>query len=339
MRMRKVGNTDLMVSEICLGTGSFGGRGMYKMSGDIQQQEANCIVETALDSGINFFDTAAVYSDGLAEEILGKALSARRDQAVIVTKVAPKRCAEGVAGGFTYDHVIKSCEASLKRLGTDYIDILELHIFDPNAPMEVTLKAMDDLVRQGKVRVIGCSNFSGWQTMKGLAISDANNYARFATMEAKYSLITRELENELIPVSVDQGISIFAYSPLNGGFLSGKYDREKPWPTGARFPSKEATGPWGVDYDLLYGIVDELKRIAADRGVSVSDVALNYLLQKPSVASLIIGVRNIDQLKANLTASGWDLTPEEVAALDRVSRPADLYPYVDQKAGFIVSND
>jgi len=339
MRTRNIGNTGISVSEICLGTGSFGGLGMYKMSGDIQQQEANNIVETALDSGINFFDTAAVYSDGLAEEILGKALGAKRNQAVIVTKVAPKRPMEGVRGGFTYEHVMKSCEASLKCMGTDYVDILELHIFDPNVPLEETLKAMDDLVHQGKVRVIGCSNFSGWQTMKGLAISDANNYARFATMEAKYSLITRELENELIPLSVDQGISIFAYSPLNGGFLSGKYDREKPWPKGARFPSKEATGPWGVDYELLYSIVDELKRIAGEHGASVSDVALNYLLQKPAITSLIIGVRNIDQLKANLTASDWDLTPEEVAALDRVSRPADLYPYVDQKAGFIVSNE
>ena len=333
MRMRKIGNTGIEVSEICLGTGSFGGLGMYKMSGDIQQQEADAIVGFALDSGINFFDTAEIYSDGLAEQILGKALSSRRNEAVIVTKVAPKR-----ELGYTYDHVMKVCEGSLQRLGTDYVDILELHIFDPNTPMEETLKAMDDLVKQGKVRSIGCSNFSGWQMMKGLAISDANSFARFSTLEAKYSLVLRDLENELIPLSVDQGVSIFAYSPLNGGFLSGKYDREKPWPKGARFPSKEAAGPWAVDYEMLYTIVDEMKRIAADRGVSVSDVALNYLLQKPAIASLIIGVRNIDQLKANLTASDWDLTADEVAALDRVSRPAELYPYMDQKMGFVVSN-
>ena len=338
MRMRKVGNTDLMVSEICLGTGSFGGVGMYRMSGNIQQEEANEIVGTALDSGINLFDTAEIYSDGVAEEILGKALESRRKEAVILTKVAPKRPDGNGGGGYTYDHIIKVCEGCLTRLRTDYIDIFELHIFDPLVPMEEALRALDDLVRQGKVRAIGCSNFSGWQMMKGLAISDANNYARFSSLEAKYSLIVRDLENELIPCAVDQNVSIFAYSPLNGGFLSGKYDRDKPWPQDARFPSKEAAGPWAVDYDILYNIVDAMKKIAAERGVSVSDVALNYLLQKPAVTSLIIGVRKIDQLKANLTASDWDLTPEEMKILDGVSRPADLYPYVDQKMGFVVSN-
>ena len=338
MRMRKVGNTDLMVSEICLGTGSFGGVGMYRMSGNIQQEEANEIVGTALDSGINLFDTAEIYSDGAAEEILGKALESRRKEAVILTKVAPKRPDGNGGGGYTYDHIIKVCEGCLTRLRTDYIDIFELHIFDPLVPMEEALRALDDLVRQGKVRAIGCSNFSGWQMMKGLAISDANNYARFSSLEAKYSLIVRDLENELIPCAVDQNVSIFAYSPLNGGFLSGKYDRDKPWPQDARFPSKEAAGPWAVDYDILYNIVDAMKKIAEERGVSVSDVALNYLLQKPAVASLIIGVRKIEQLQANLTASDWDLTPEEMKILDGVSRPQDLYPYVDQKMGFVVSN-
>ena len=338
MRMRKVGNTDLMVSEICLGTGSFGGVGMYRMSGNIQQEEANEIVGTALDSGINLFDTAEIYSDGVAEEILGKALESRRKEAVILTKVAPKRPDGNGGGGYTYDHIIKVCEGCLTRLRTDYIDIFELHIFDPLVPMEEALRALDDLVRQGKVRAIGCSNFSGWQMMKGLAISDANNYARFSSLEAKYSLIVRDLENELIPCAVDQNVSIFAYSPLNGGFLSGKYDRDKPWPQDARFPSKEAAGPWAVDYDILYNIVDAMKKIAEERGVSVSDVALNYLLQKPAVTSLIIGVRKIEQLQANLTASDWDLTPEEMKILDGVSRPQDLYPYVDQKMGFVVSN-
>ena len=193
MRMRKVGNTDLMVSEICLGTGSFGGVGMYRMSGNIQQEEANEIVGMALDSGINLFDTAEIYSDGVAEEILGKALEARRKEAVILTKVAPKRPDGNGGGGYTYDHIIKVCEGCLARLRTDYIDIFELHIFDPLVPMEEALRALDDLVRQGKVRAIGCSNFSGWQMMKGLAISDANNYARFSSLEAKYSVIARDL--------------------------------------------------------------------------------------------------------------------------------------------------
>ena len=338
MRMRKVGNTDLMVSEICLGTGSFGGVGMYRMSGNIQQAEADEIVAAALDSGINFFDTAEIYSDGLAEEILGKALETRRKEAVVLTKVAPKRPGENGGGGFTYDHIMNVCEGCLKRLRTDYIDIFELHIFDPIVPLEETLKALDDLVKQGKVRAIGCSNFSGWQMMKGLAISDANQFTRFSSLEAKYSLVLRDLENELIPCAVDQNVSIFAYSPLNGGFLSGKYNRDEPWPQDARFPSKEAAGPCAVDYDFLYNIVDAMKKIAEERGVSVSDVALNYLLQKPAVASLIIGVRKIEQLKANLTASDWDLTAEEVAILDGVSRQPEPYPYMDQKMGFIVSN-
>ncbi len=332
MRMRKVGSTGIEVSEVCLGTGTFGGRGMYAMSGSVQQEEANRIVGTALDNGLNFFDTAAIYSDGYAEEILGEALRTRRSEAVVLTKGAPSR-----TEGLSYDFVMKTCEASLKRLKMDYVDIYELHIFDPIAPLEETLRAANDLVKQGKVRCIGCSNYSGWQMMKALAISDANGYARFQTLEAKYSLIQRELENELIPLSADQGVSIFAYSPLQGGFLSGKYDRDKPWPQGTRFPSREATGPWAVDYEVLFRIVDVLKGIAAERGVSVSDAALNYLLQKPAITSLIVGVRTEAQLKANLTASGWDLTPEEVAALDQASVLPELYPYSDQKSGFIVS--
>lgn len=338
MRMRNIGKTGISVSEICLGTGSFGGLGMYKMSGAIQQNEADYIVGLALDSDINFFDTAEIYSDGLAEEILGKALGVKRKGAVIVTKVAPKHPSETSRGGFTYKHVIEVCEASLKRLSTDYIDILELHIFDPNVPLEETLKALDDLVHQGKVRCIGCSNFSGWQMMKALSVSDANEWARFATLEAKYSLVMREVENELMPLCLDQDVGIFAYSPLHGGFLSGKYDRDKPWPKGTRFPSKEASGPWAVELEYLYRIIDELKKIAEIRGVTVSDIALNYLLQKPAITSLIIGVRNAEQLKANLTASDWDLSAEEVSVLDEVSRPAGLYPYEDQKSGFIVSN-
>ncbi|NLV49854.1 MAG: aldo/keto reductase [Clostridiales bacterium] len=338
MRMRSIGKTGILVSELCLGTGSFGGLGMYKMSGEIQQNEADNIVGTAMDSGINFFDTAEIYSDGLAEEILGKALGAKRKDAIILTKAAPKRPGEASKGGFTYKHVTEVCEASLKRLGTDYIDIFELHIYDPNVPLEETLEAMNDLVCRGKVRSIGCSNFSGWQMMKALSISDANKWERFSALEAKYSLVMREVENELMPLCLDQDVSILVYSPLQGGFLSGKYDRDKPWPSGTRFRSKEAAGPWAVDYEFLYRIIDELKKISEKRGVSVSDVALNYLLQKPAITSLIIGVRRVDQLKANLKASDWDLSAEEVARLDKISRPAGLYPYEDQKAGFIISN-
>jgi aryl-alcohol dehydrogenase-like predicted oxidoreductase len=327
MKMRWLGKTGLQVSALCLGTGSFGGLGEFKKSGDIGQKEAGSIVGMALDAGINFFNTAEIYSGGLAEEILGKALGARRKEAVVITKVHPTRSPGPNDGGHSRKHLIEGCHASLKRLGMDYIDLYELHAFDPETPLEVTLRALDDLVRDGKVRYIGCSNFAGWQLMKGLAISRQNGWESFVTLEAMYSLVAREIEYELVPVCLDQGVAVLAWSPLHAGFLSGKYRRGQPWPKGTRFESPENTEPWPVDFEKLYDIVEELDRIAREHRATVSQAALNYVLQKPGVTSLVVGARNARQLEENLKATDWQLSPEEVARLDRLSEPQCKYPY------------
>jgi aryl-alcohol dehydrogenase-like predicted oxidoreductase len=327
MRMRFLGRTGLQVSELCLGTGSFGGRGVYKKTGEIRQKEANLIVGRALDSGINFFNTAETYSDGWAEEILGKALGVRRKEAIVITKVHPTRSPGPNDGGFSRKHLIEGCEASLKRLRTDYIDLYELHMFDEHTPLEITLRALDDLVRAGKLRYIGCSNFSAWQVMKSLAISRQNVWASFVTLEAMYSLASRWLEFELVPLCIDQGLAILTFSPLHGGFLSGKYRKGQPWPAGTRFKSLENTEPWPVEPEKLFRIVDELDIIAKTHNATVSQTALNYLLKKPGVNSLIIGVRTAEQLEDNLKATDWEITAEEVERLDRASEPVRRYPY------------
>lgn len=326
-----MGATDLHISELCLGTGTFGGVGSFKRSGEVGQKEADFIVGKAMDSGINFFNSSEIYSDGLAETILGKALGRKRKEVVVITKVAPGNT------GLTRQHILEGCEASLKRLGTDYIDIYELHIFDAHTDLGETMQAMDELVRSGKVRYIGCSNFAGWQMMKALGLSDSNGWARFTATEAKYSLMNRELENELVPACLDQGVAVFAYSPLYAGFLSGKYARGKPWPAGTRFPSLSETARFPISPDKLFGIVDVLEQIASANGRPVSHVALNYLLRKPAVCSLVTAVRNAEQLDANLSATDWALTAEEVAALDRVSEPDELYPYAQQRTSLALA--
>lgn len=327
MRMRFLGKTGLQVSEICLGTGSFGGSGVYKKTGTIGQKEADEIVNMAFDAGINFFNTAETYSDGWAEEILGKALDEKRQDAIVITKVHPTRSPGPNDGGFSRKHLIEGCEASLKRLGTDYIDIYELHMFDEYTPLEVTLQALDDLVRAGKVRYIGCSNFSGWQVMKCLAISHENGLESFVTLEAQYSLASRWPDFEQIPVCLDQGLAFLTFSPLHGGFLSGKYRRDQPWPEGTRFKDVKNTQPWPVEPEQLFNIVDELDVIAKTHNTTISQTALNYLLRKPGIGALIIGVRNAEQLKENIEATDWEITPEEVARLDEVSEPDRKYPY------------
>jgi aryl-alcohol dehydrogenase-like predicted oxidoreductase len=327
MRMRFLGKTGLQVSELCLGTGGFGGKGVYKKTGEIGQQEADIIVGKALDSGINFFNTAETYSDGWAEQILGKALGTRRKEAIIITKVHPTRSPGPNDGGFSRKHLIEGCEASLKRLETDYIDIYELHMFDEHTPLEVTLRALDDLVCSGKVRYIGCSNFSAWQVMKCLAISRENKWASFMTYEGMYSLASRWLEFELVPLCIDQGLALLDFSALHGGFLSGKYRRGQPFPTGTRFKSMENTEPWPVEPEKLFNIVDELENIAKAHNATVSQAALNYMLRKPAVNALIIGIRNLEQLEENLRTVDWNINLEEVARLDKVSEPVRRYPY------------
>lgn len=324
--MRFLGKTGLQVSELCLGTGSFGGRGGYERSGTINQKEADYIVSMALDAGLNFFNTAERYSSGWAEEILGKALGARRKEAIVISKINPARYPGPNDGGTSRKHIVEGCDASLKRLGTDYIDIYEIHEFDEYTPLEVSLRALDDLVCDGKVRYIGCSNFTGWQLMKSLAISDKNGWERFMTLEARYSLVSRMLEYELVPVCLDQGVAILPWSPLHGGFLSGKYRRNKPLLKGARFDSLEEKF-FKIEPDKLFDIVEELDIIAKTHNATVPQTALNYLLRKPGVASLIIGIRTAEQLKENLKTTDWEITPEEVAKLDKISEPYLDYPY------------
>jgi len=325
--MRWLGKTGLQVSELCLGTGTFGGVGKYKSSGELDQKGADRIVNMAFDAGINFFNTAEVYSEGVAEELLGKALGARRKDIILISKVTQDMTPGKNDGGLSRKHIMEACEASLKRLGTDYLDIYELHGIDPNTSLEDSMRALNDLVDQGKVRYIGCSNFYAWHVMKCMSISEKNSWNKFITLESMYSLVARGLEYELVPACLDQGIVILAYSPLHAGLLSGKYRRDKPWPKGTRIASPEEAGPWAFNPEALFRIVDELETIAGERGVTIPEVAMNYVLQKPGICSIIFAARDAVQMEENLKTLQWQITPEEVARLDKVSEPEHMYPY------------
>jgi aryl-alcohol dehydrogenase-like predicted oxidoreductase len=326
MKMRFLGKTGIKVSELCFGTMTFGGSGYWTIVGQVGQSEADALVGMALDGGLNFFDTADVYSQGRAEEIFGRAISLRRKDIVLATKVRGRTGKGPNDVGLSRHHILEGCNASLKRLGTDYIDLYQVHSFDPFTPLEETLRALDDLVRQGKVRYIGCSNYTGWQLMKALAISGKHGWEKFVTLQAFYSLLARDLENELVPLCLDQGLGILCWSPLGGGFLSGKYRRGKPRPEGAR-----RTNPEGqflqYDEEKGFNIVDELDRIAGKHNATVAQAALNYLLRKPGVTSVIIGARNKEQLADNLKTTDWEMTAEEVSQLDHLSKPPRAYPY------------
>ncbi|MCD7819855.1 MAG: aldo/keto reductase, partial [Lachnospiraceae bacterium] len=319
MQQNQLKGTNLTVSALCLGTGTFGGRGVYKQSGDVSQKDANEIVGFALDNGINLIDTAEIYSSGWSEYMLGKALGQRRKEAVIITKVAPEKTDAFPDGELSRNRIISGCEASLKRLGTDYIDIYELHSPSNETPLVETMEALNSLVQTGKVRYIGCSNFPAWKIVKANNIAKQNGWASFISLEAKYSLMSRELEYELIPACCDEAINVFCFSPLYGGFLSGKYSRNKPWPEGTRFPSRRDTGRWPVDIDKLFTIVDAMKLIGEHHGVPVSHVALKYLLYKRPISSLNIGTRRISQLKVNISATDWEMEADEIAMLDSIS--------------------
>lgn len=330
MRMRFLGKTGIKVSELCFGTMTFGGRSFFKHIGGLGQKEATHLVDMSLEAGINFFDTADVYSEGLSEEMLGKALGKRRKDIILATKVRLKMGPGPNEVGLSRHHIIEGCNASLKRLGTDYIDLYQVHNFDPDTPLEETMRALDDLVRQGKVRYIGCSNFSGWQLMKALAISDKRGWDRFVTLQALYSLLARELENEMVPLCLDQGLGILVWSPLSGGFLSGKYRRGKPQPKGTRLSGSQPRFQ-PLDEEKGYDIVEELDKIAKAHKATVAQAALNYLLAKEGVSSVIIGARTPEQLADNLKTVEWELSAEEVARLDEMSQPIPLYPYWMQR--------
>lgn len=326
MKMRFLGKTGVKVSEICFGTMTFGGRGMWTAIGALDQKQADELVNICIDSGVNFFDTADVYSEGLSEEILGKALGHRRNQIILATKVRGSMGPGPNDVGLSRHHIIEGCNASLRRLNTDYIDLYQVHSFDPATPLEETMGALNDLVRQGKVRYIGCSNFCGWQLMKALAICEKNHWDKFVTLQALYSLMARDLELELAPLVQDQGLGVLPWSPLYGGFLSGKFRKDKPKPQGTR-RSGDQQFLQIADETKAYAIIEALEKIAGRHEVSVAQAALNYLLRKPVVSSVIIGARSPEQLRDNLKASDWEMTPEEVAALDELSTPPRLYPY------------
>ncbi|UCB52818.1 MAG: aldo/keto reductase [Candidatus Zixiibacteriota bacterium] len=326
MNMRFLGNTGIKVSELCFGTMTFGGRGTWKTVGELEQKEADTLVGMALDAGINFFDTADIYSEGQSEEMLGKALGSKRKDVIVATKVRGRTGPTPNEIGLSRHHILEGCHASLKRLGTDYIDLYQLHSFDDRTPLDETLRTLDDLVRDGKVRYIGCSNFAGWQLMKALAISELYGLERFVTLQAYYCLVARELENELVPLCLDQGLGILPWSPLAGGFLSGKFRRGQPRPEGTRLSDPNARF-LQFDEEKGFDIVDELERIGEAHNGTVAQAALNYLLRKPGVCSVIIGARTPEQLADNLKTVNWVMTQEEVARLDELSKPPRLYPY------------
>ncbi len=326
MKMNFLGNSGIKVSELCFGAMTFGGRGYWKTIGEVEQNDANDLVAMAIEGGINFFDTADVYSEGLSEEILGKALGHKRKDIILATKVRGRTGKGPNDIGLSRLHIIENCNASLKRLGTDYIDLYQVHNFDPYTPLEETLRALDNLVREGKVRYIGASNYSGWQLMKALETSEKHNLEKFVTLQAFYSLIARDLENELVPLCLDQNLGILPWSPLGGGFLTGKYRRGAKRPENARRADKENQF---LQYDEEKGfdIIEALENISKNHNATVAQAALNYLLRKPAVTSVIIGAKSKEQLSDNIKTTNWEMTSDEVKRLDDVSILPRAYPY------------
>lgn len=324
MELRFLGNSGLEVSVISFGTMTLGGEGRFAAMGNVQVEEARRFVDICLEAGVNTFDTADMYSFGKAEQVLGQALGARRKEVVLATKVFARMEPGPHKAGLSRKHIVEGCEASLRRLGTDFIDLYQAHNFDCLTPLEETLAAFDDLIRAGKVRYAGCSNYCGWQVMKALAVSRAGGLARYISQQINYSLVARDAEHELIPVGIDQGVGVMVWSPLHFGLLSGKFRRGQDTPAGSRLLKLDAPGT--VDMERVYRIVDVLVEIAAGRGVSAAQVALNWLIRKPRVDTVIIGARNEQQLRDNLAAARWSLTDEEMAKLDEVSALPLPYP-------------
>ena len=330
MEFRQLGGSGLKVPVLSFGTGTFGGGNeFFKAWGASDVKEATRLVDLCLEAGLNMFDSADVYSGGLAEEILGQTIKGRRDQVIISTK-ATFRLGDGANDvGSSRFHLVKSCEAALRRLGTDHIDLYQMHGFDAVAPVEETLNALDDLVRAGKVRYVGCSNFSGWHLMKSLAVSDRYNLARYVAHQAYYSLIGRDYEWELMPLGLDQRVGAVVWSPLGWGRLTGKIRRGQPLPEQSRLHVTADAGPPVAD-EYVYQVVDALDEVASETGKTLPQIAINWLLQRPTVANVIIGARNEEQLRHNLGAEGWNLSPEQVAKLDAASATTKAYPYWHQ---------
>ncbi|MGW1776944.1 aldo/keto reductase [Streptomyces sp. NPDC002104] len=327
MEYRRLGASGLLVPELSFGAGTFGGQGpLFGAWGDTGVQQARRLVDICVDAGVTMFDTADVYSAGASEEVLGAALKGRRDQVLISTKAGlPTGDGPGEAGT-SRSRLITSVEDALRRLDTDYIDLFQLHAFDAGTPVEEVLSTLDDLVRAGKIRYTGISNFSGWQAMKSLAAAERHGRPRYVAHQVHYSLVGRDYEWELLPLALDQGLGAIVWSPLGWGRLTGRIRRGAPLPAGSRLHDTADYGP-PVEEEYLYRVVDALDEVAAETGRAVPQIALRWLLQRPTVSSVIIGARNEEQLLQNLGAVGWTLTPEQMAKLDAASSRTAPYPY------------
>jgi aryl-alcohol dehydrogenase-like predicted oxidoreductase len=338
MRYRKLGRTGLAVSEICLGTMTFGGDGFWKVIGALEQEPVTKLVKSAFDKGVTFIDTADIYANGLSEQVTGKAIKdLPRDELVIATKVfgrlgaysaaetpdAQRRATRTNIWGLSRKHIFDAIDASLERLGLDYIDLYQVHAFDPVTPIEETLEALDDVVRSGRARYLGLCNFAAWQIAKSLGVSERRGLARFESLQMYYSIAGRDLEREIVPLAKDEALAILPWSPLAGGFLSGKYTRDGAPTAGARrvafdFPP--------VDKEKAYDIIDVMKEMGDARGVSVAQIALSWLLHQKHVTSVIIGAKTDAQLNDNLAATSVELSSDDLRRLDEVSKLKPEYP-------------
>ncbi|WP_423382300.1 aldo/keto reductase [Burkholderia sp. LMG 32019] len=336
MEYRPLGRSGLKVPVLSFGAGTFGGTGpLFSAWGNTGVDEARRLIDICLEAGVNLFDTADVYSDGESERVLGAAIKGRRDQVLISTKTGLPTGDGPNDAGTSRARLVRAVDHALRRLDTDYIDLLQLHAFDAGTPVEEVMSTLDDLVRAGKLRYIGVSNFAGWQIMKSLAAADRHGWSRYVANQVYYSLVGRDYEWDLMPLGADQGLGALVWSPLGWGRLTGKVRRNAPLPEGSRLHETASYGP-PVDDERLYDVVDVLDAIAEETGKTVPQIALNWLLQRPTVSSVIIGARNEEQLRQNLGAAGWALTDAQVAKLDAASAVEAPYPYFPyrRQAGF-----
>jgi len=332
MEFRRLGASGFTVPALSFGTGTFAGRGdFFEAWGSTDVAEARRLIDICLDAGLNMFDTADVYSGGGAEEVLGAAMQGRPRDSLIVSTKATFRAGEGANQvGSSRHHLIATVHQQLKRLGTDYIDLFQLHGFDALTPVDEVLSTLDQLVREGKIRYVGVSNFSGWQVMKSLVMADLHGYPRYVGNQTYYSLVGRDYEWELMPLGLDQGLGAVVWSPLGWGRLTGKIRRGQPLPETSRLHKTADAGP-PLDDEYVYKVVDALDAVAEETGKTVPQIALNWVLQRPTVSSVIVGARNEEQLRQNLGAVGWSLTPGQVKRLDEASAKPAAYPYWHQE--------
>ncbi|TMR08283.1 aldo/keto reductase [Nonomuraea turkmeniaca] len=327
MEYRQLGASGLKVPALSFGAGTFGGKGeLFGAWGNTDVAEARRLVDIALDAGVTLFDTADVYSDGASEEVLGQAIKGRRDRVLISTKAGLPTGDGPDEAGTSRPRLIQAVDGALRRLGADHIDLFQLHAFDAATPIEEVLSTLGDLVRAGKLRYVGVSNFSGWHLMKSLATAERYGYPRYVAHQVYYSLVGRDYEWELMPLGLDQGVGALVWSPLGWGRLTGRIRRGRPLPEGSRLHRTAAYGP-PVDDERLYTVVDVLDEIAKETGRTIPQIALNWLLRRPTVASVIVGARNEEQLRENLGATGWSLTRDQIARLDAASATTAAYPY------------